>query len=198
MNESQYMRANNRAFIINVLINAAAISLVMARGVRDGFGFRENIQIVFITIGLCMGLFGYIKKRGEKLGAILIMGGSSVVFVTCMLAQMNMLYLGMGYPVLFSAFVYMNEKIVFGGNAVITVAGIVELCILVSRGQLDRYTAVVSIFIMILVGVAANFSIRLLKSFNEENNEAIQEGAKQQQEAGVQMMQVAKNISNLF
>ena len=32
MNESQYMRANNRAFIINVLINAAAISK-MKKGV---------------------------------------------------------------------------------------------------------------------------------------------------------------------
>ena len=198
MNESQYMRANNRAFIINVLINAAAISLVIAGGVRDGFGFRENIQIVFIAIGLGMGLFGYVRKRGEKLGAVLIMGGSAIVFVTCMLAQMNMLYLGMGYPVLFSAFVYMNEKIVFGGNAVITLAGILELCILLSKGQIDRYTAVVSVFIMVLVGIAANFSIRLLKNFNEENNDAIQEGAKQQQAAGEQMMQVAKNISTLF
>ena len=109
MNESQFVRANNRAFIINVLINAAAISLVLVGGFRDGFATREAIQIVFLIIGMGMGIGGYVAHKGEKLGAILIMGGSSVVYVACMLAQMNMLYLGMGYPVLFSAFVYMNE-----------------------------------------------------------------------------------------
>jgi methyl-accepting chemotaxis protein len=198
MNESQFVRANNRAFIINVLINAAAISLVLVGGFRDGFATREAIQIVFLIIGMGMGIGGYVAHKGEKLGAILIMGGSSVVYVACMLAQMNMLYLGMGYPVLFSAFVYMNEKIVFGGNLVITLAGIIEMGILISKGKLSSYTAVVSVFIMILVGIAANFSIRLLKHFNEENNAAIREGAQQQEEAGAHMMTVAKNISALF
>ncbi|MCR5641299.1 MAG: hypothetical protein K6G04_08115 [Lachnospiraceae bacterium] len=198
MTETQFERANNRAFIINALINVAAISLVLVGGFRDGFAMREYMQIIFIVIGMGLGIGGYMKHRGEKLGAILIMGGSSVVYVACMLAQMNMLYLGMGYPVLFSAFVYMNEKIVFGGNLVITISGIVELIILMTKGEVSSYTAVVSVFIMVLVGIAANFSIRLLKQFNEENNEAIQSGAEQQQEAGHQMRKVAKNISNLF
>ncbi|MCR4998572.1 MAG: hypothetical protein K6A05_01885 [Lachnospiraceae bacterium] len=198
MTESQYIRSNNRAYIVNVLINIAAFGLIMFGGVREGFSWRENIQVIFLVVGLTMGTIGYVKKRGEKLGAVLIMGGSSVVFIACMLAQGNMLYLGMGYPVLFTAFVYMNEKIVFGGNAVITISGIVELAILYHRGKVDNYTAFVSVFIMILVGIAANFSIRLLKAFNEENNAAIVEGAQQQKEAGAQMLQVAKNISTLF
>lgn len=198
MNESQYIRANSRAFILNVLINAAAVSLVLAGGFKDGFQSHEIIQAVFIVIGVGMGVGGYVAHRGKKLGAILIMAGSSIVYIACMLAQGNMLYLGMGYPVLFSAFVYLNEKIVFGGNAVITLSGIIELIILYNQGLVDNYTIAVSIFIMVLVGIAANFSIRLLKAFNEENQAAIVEGAEQQKEAGAQMMKVAKNISALF
>ena len=36
MTESQYIRSNNRAFIVNILINAAALGLVLYAGFRSG------------------------------------------------------------------------------------------------------------------------------------------------------------------
>ena len=102
-----------------------------------------------------------------------------------------------GLTVLFSSMVYLNLRIVYSGEAVIVTAYVISIIrILMER----KFTGTDYIYTIVLVlsGIAASESVKLLIRFNEENNAVIQDNYAKQNLTGMKMTEVAGEISSLF
>ena len=197
MSKDQYRRANARAFLVNNIILASIFVLVLAGGISSGFTAITIIELVGCIAGYGLALFGRVKQGDTKAGAIMIMGGSSIVFFLVMILQNNITYVIFGLTVLFSSMVYLNLRIVYSGEAVIITAYVISIIrILMER----KFTGTDYIYTIVLVlsGIAAAESVKLLIRFNEENNAVIQDNYASQNRTGMKMMEVAGEISALF
>ena len=197
MSEDQYQKANARAFLVNNIILASIFLLVLTGGISGGFTVVTIIEMAGCIAGYSLALFGRVRAGGKKAGAIMIMGGSSIVFFLVMILQNNMAYILFGLTVLFSSMVYLNLRIVYSGEAVIVTAYVISIIrILMER----KFTGTDYIYTIVLVlsGIAASESVKLLIRFNEENNAVIQDNYAKQNLTGIKMTEVAGEISSLF
>ena len=197
MSEDQYQKANARAFLVNNIILASIFLLVLTGGISGGFTVVTIVELVGCIVGYGLALFGRVKRGGTKAGAIMIMGGSSIVFFLVMILQNNIAYIMFGLTVLFSSMVYLNLRIVYSGEAVIVTAYVISIIrILMER----KFTGTDYIYTIVLVlsGIAASESVKLLIRFNEENNAVIQDNYAKQNLTGMKMTEVAGEISSLF
>ena len=197
MSEDQYQKANARAFLVNNIILASIFLLVLTGGISGGFTVVTIIEMAGCIAGYSLALFGRVRAGGKKAGAIMIMGGSSIVFFLVMILQNNMAYILFGLTVLFSSMVYLNLRIVYSGEAVIVTAYVISIIrILMER----KFTGTDYIYTIVLVlsGIAASESVKLLIRFNEENNAVIQDNYAKQNLTGMKMTEVAGEISSLF
>ena len=197
MSEDQYQKANARAFLVNNIILASIFLLVLTGGISGGFTVVTIVELVGCIVGYGLALFGRVKRGGTKAGAIMIMGGSSIVFFLVMILQNNIAYIMFGLTVLFSSMVYLNLRIVYSGEAVIVTAYVISIIrILIER----KFTGTDYIYTIVLVlsGIAASESVKLLIRFNEENNAVIQDNYAKQNLTGMKMTEVAGEISSLF
>ena len=108
-----------------------------------------------------------------------------------------MAYILFGLTVLFSSMVYLNLRIVYSGEAVIVTAYVISIIrILMER----KFTGTDYIYTIVLVlsGIAAAESVKLLIRFNAENNAVIQDNYAKQNLTGIKMTEVAGEISSLF
>ena len=197
MSEDQYQKANARAFLVNNIILASIFLLVLTGGISGGFTVVTIIEMAGCIAGYSLALFGRVRAGGKKAGAIMIMGGSSIVFFLVMILQNNMAYILFGLTVLFSSMVYLNLRIVYSGEAVIVTAYVISIIrILMER----KFTGTDYIYTIVLVlsGIAAAESVKLLIRFNAENNAVIQDNYAKQNLTGIKMTEVAGEISSLF
>ena len=197
MSEDQYQKANARAFLVNNIILASIFLLVLTGGISGGFTVVTIIEMAGCIAGYSLALFGRVRAGGKKAGAIMIMGGSSIVFFLVMILQNNMAYILFGLTVLFSSMVYLNLRIVYSGEAVIVTAYVISIIrILMER----KFTGTDYIYTIVLVlsGIAAAESVKLLIRFNAENNAVIQDNYAKQNLTGMKMTEVAGEISSLF
>ena len=197
MSEDQYQKANARAFVVNNIILASIFLLVLTGGISGGFTVVTIIEMAGCIAGYSLALFGRVRAGGKKAGAIMIMGGSSIVFFLVMILQNNMAYILFGLTVLFSSMVYLNLRIVYSGEAVIVTAYVISIIrILMER----KFTGTDYIYTIVLVlsGIAAAESVKLLIRFNAENNAVIQDNYAKQNLTGIKMTEVAGEISSLF
>ncbi|MCR4902275.1 MAG: hypothetical protein K6A23_05410, partial [Butyrivibrio sp.] len=198
MNPEQYQKANFRAFCIDAPIIACAVIQAISCHFLYGYSAKYITVIVFACIGFLIALTGLLKNRDNKTGAIMIMGGSTIAYIATILLFNDMAFFIVGYPILFSAMIYLNIRIVIAGDIFIILVGIITLGRGMIAGQLTLSTIAADIAVMILASIAAIFTVQMLTRFNEENNDTIMEHVNESEAVSNQMADIAKNITELF
>ena len=198
MNPQQYSRANLRAFTIDTPIIACAVVQSIVCCFLYGAQAKYFVVIVFAIIGFLVALMGLIKNRDSKQGAIMIMGGSTIAYVTTILLFNDMAFFIVGYPILFSAMIYLNIRIVMAGDMFIIAVGVLTLGRGILAGELTLSTIAADIAVMILASIAAIYTVQMLTQFNEENNEVIMGHAEEAEATSNKMSDIATNITDLF
>ena len=198
MNPEQYSRANLRAFTIDAPIIACSILQSIVAILLYGFNIKYVIIIVCAVIGILVAVYGLMSFREEKKGAIMIMGGSTIAYIATILLNNEMAFFIVGYPILFSAMIYLNMRIVIAGDIFIIVVGIITLVRGMIAGELSLATIAADISVMILASIAAIFTVQMLTRFNEENNEVIMGHVEATEATSNKMSEIADTITNLF
>lgn len=198
MNSEQYSRANLRAFTIDAPIIACAIVQAVVCCFLYGFAYKYMVVIGFAIVGVLIALYGLIRFRDEKMGAIMIMGGSTLAYMSTILIFNDMAFFIVGYPILFSAMIYLNIRIVIAGDIFIIFVGIITLARGIYAGTLTLSTIAADVAVMILASIAAIFTVQMLTRFNEENNDVIMSHAEESEATSNKMSDIADRITELF
>ncbi|MCR4588753.1 MAG: hypothetical protein K5682_10130 [Lachnospiraceae bacterium] len=199
MTEKQYARANRVTFAADSFVLAISFILVCLEIHFYGFSSQIIVEYALIAVGYIMMGIGFGKFRTQKKGAILILGGASVTYLFVSIIQNDLHYLIFGLPVLFSAVIYLNMRIILSGSTVIAVASIVVLIRKLIEAPMGNLQAVViTACAFFLSFIAAAQSVNLLIKFDSENVTSIAEAAKKQEKVGIRMGEIASSISTLF
>jgi len=200
MTETQYRRANRTVFPA-VIIILAYVSITLLAFVSSGKGvtIRTYVQLAAAVLGIavCIGL--YVVKRDTKLCAYGIL--ASAVFVYGILRTVgtredNFSYI---FPVLFAAVTYLNLRLIVIGNGIILAVNVMHVIINASLfSQEQGATMMVSVFVSFLAAFVSIRGTKLLKEFDQENMDVIQnamEAAEENRKAG---LMIAENVIRHF
>lgn len=200
MTEQQYKKANGAIFPVNlIIIGYIAISMLLA-SIYSGATWRIWFQFGTATLAFIIIIAAYITGRSTKKCGIIIMASASMVYVVVSLVNKTSNTWAYAIPVLFTAMVYLNKKIVIGGNVVTLASTSVRLAIAIVGGADNDTLAdlVLGVVILALTAFASIRVVTLLIRFNEENTNSIVEAAHKQTDSNKKMALVAENIINHF
>lgn len=198
MNKGQFRRANQMAFIINTLILASAVLLMLFQALEIGINAAITAELIAAAVGFSMMLFGMLKGRDNKLGVIMIMTGSALVYFVIMIAQNQFLFFSYGMPILASCVVYLNPKVVKFGTLELALAYlIVFIRNIVGKTAVLKDT-VVDTAVIILFLIVVNYVVKLLVEFNQENNDAAQAAAEETNIITNNILNTADSIGEYF
>ena len=200
MTKEQYKRANGAVFsVIAVILGYFVLSMTANMLTSDMSSLRSILQIVASALGLIGAILGYVLKRGEKMGANIMLGSAALAYMVIVVVGSNANIYAYAFPILFCSMAFLQVKIVIVGNVVIIVTNILR--ILMQIGSIDDDFLSAWVLSLLIIGLVAYASIRvtqLLIRFNEENTAAISEAAKVQEESNRKMVRTAEEISTNF
>ncbi|MDE6662627.1 MAG: chemotaxis protein [Lachnospiraceae bacterium] len=199
MTEQQYRKANGSVFlIIMVILVYFSVSMVLAMA-TSGTRFRTILQLVVSLAAIVAAVTGYVAKRNQKAGGIIILFSATMAYVVILLAGNADGTYAYGFAVLFAAMAYLNQRIMIAGNVVILAANVIRL--FVRFNSMDSATLssnVLSLLVVVLIFCASIRVTKLLIQFNTENMEEISQAAKAQEESNRKMNLVAENVMAHF
>ncbi len=198
MNAEQYKRANNSSFYVCIIIIVCGVLLTLFSILNSGSSIG-SISIIIAGV-LCSAVIalGNFKYPTEKKGSIIIMGGATLFYFVLLIAEDNIAYFAFGLPILICSIVYLNVKLCQSGIAAIVVSFIVT-CVksYVMTGSFDS-SLIPAALTLGLAFIACLYTVTLLTTFNDENNEMISLNAERSLETGNAMADIASNITDLF
>ena len=198
MTAEQYRRANQKIFIINLVVAIMFWSMTLIGMKMVGVSIGIYMGIGSDVIGTIGVIFGYVKFREERLGGIIILASSAFMFCMSVIFGGTIMLYASGVPILISCILYMDMKLLVIGQTIFTIAPLICLIQTILKTKAFPEEGSVATFVIILSGVAAVESVKLLGAFTRENNEEIEETMEIQQETNDAMAEIAGNISELF
>ncbi|WP_408071567.1 methyl-accepting chemotaxis protein [Butyrivibrio sp. JL13D10] len=198
MDRNQFTRANQRAYIVCLIIVATCALAFIFEGVTGGFSGGRILEIAAVVISIAVMSIGASRFKEEKLGSVLIMVGATVTFIIIMLVEAQLFYVMFGFPILICAVIYMNNRIVIGGSAVIFIMYLICAFRTMSRNERSMTEIILSGFATALVIMSAYFAQHLLDTFNQEHFATIEEHNQVQEAASHDMGKIARRISKHF
>ncbi|MCM1038577.1 MAG: methyl-accepting chemotaxis protein [Ruminococcus sp.] len=199
MTEQQYKRASGAVFPVNVVILGYIAVSMLLWAVSKGATWRTWLQLAAAVIGLIVSIIVYVTGKETKKCGIIMMGCYAVVYAIVSLFGTTLSTWTYAFPILFACAVFLNVRLVIGGNAVAIAITLARLIMAVVR-QDDAAMSdlVLASAILILVAFASIRVVMLLIRFNEENMESIKEASAKQAESNKKMALVAENIAQHF
>lgn len=200
MTETQYRRANGTVFPpLIVILGYVCITLVAFIFKGESVSLRTYVQFIASVLGFIACLALYLTKRntqfcanGMLIAAILVYSALRVVGTR----EDNFSY---AFPVLFAAITYLNVRLIIIGNAVVLAVNVLHVLINFSRFSTEQgSTMMVNVFVSILVAFVSVRVTKLLKQFNQENIDVIQEAAKAAEENHRTGLMIADDIIHHF
>ena len=202
MKKDQIRRANKAAYpVLLVIMVYVAISLVafVLLSEPEAVTWRSYLQMFSGLLGVIVCTILFLVKRDSMVCAYGMLISAAVVYTILRLFGTSEDSGTYFFPVLFVAMVYLNQKIIIIGNAVMLLANLARL--VMRFGHLYESggeTLVATLFVCVLVACASIRIIQLLVKFNAENTGTILEAAKKQEESKKIMVSVAENIIKHF
>lgn len=199
MTEEQYKRANSTVFPeIVIILGYIAVSMLLF-AMSSTTTWRTWLQFFSALSGLIISTIAYVTaKRTKKCGVIMMASAACVYAIVGLLGTTAGTW-SYAIPVLLASVVYMNLRLVVGGNIVTIIVTMIRLIMaVIDKDNSKMETFVIAIIILALAAFASIRSVMLLIRFNEENMGSIKEGAKKQDESNKKMVLVAENISGHF
>lgn len=198
MNKQQFRRANRMAFIINTMILASAVLLMLFQALEIGINAAITSELIAAAIGFSMMLYGMLKGRDNRIGTIMIMTGSALVYFVIMIAQNQFLFFSYGMPIMASCMVYLNQKVIRFGTAELAAAYlIVFIRNIIAKTAILKDT-VVDTTVIILFLIVVNYVVKLLVEFNKENSDAAAAAAEETNAITGNILNTADSIGEYF
>lgn len=200
MTEKQYKRANKMVYCVMLCVMLyMAVSLMFAQsGVSGSAKTKIVIQLVVVITGIIMATTGYILKRGQKAGAVLIVLGPTIGYFAMMCFNGTAITIMYALPIMMVSMVYLNARLMFVGDVVVIVGSIIQVVRLTSTGVMDISFAVVVEMTIILCTISSFLAARLLDRFNIENVSVIEAAAKDQIEKAEKIAVTAEKLIEHF
>lgn len=196
MNSEQYSRANRITLITSTIIILATVGLVFA-GSYPNFDMNTNIVVVGAIAGLVLAFLGGTVKKAEKLGSILLMGGTTISYFIVMVSTNEPVYIIMSMPILVSSIIYLNFRLVMIGNSVVAISFLIVF-IRNAMAGLVTLNSIVLLVMTIIACVSAATVNRMLLTFNNENNDKIRRHLDVARDTNDTLTDIADNITALF
>ncbi|SCW63971.1 methyl-accepting chemotaxis protein [Lachnospiraceae bacterium C10] len=196
MNSEQYSRANRITLITSTIIILATVGLVFA-GSYPNFDMNTNVAVVGAIAGLVLAFLGGTVKKAEKLGSILLMGGTTISYFIVMVSTNEPVYIIMSMPILVSSIIYLNFRLVMIGNSVVAISFLIVF-IRNAMAGLVTLNSIVLLVMTIIACVSAATVNRMLLTFNNENNDKIRRHLDVARDTNDTLTDIADNITSLF
>ena len=196
MNSEQYSRANRITLITSTIIILATVGLVFA-GSYPNFDMNTSIAVVGAIAGLVLAFLGGTVKKAEKLGSILLMGGTTISYFIVMVSTNEPVYIIMSMPILVSSIIYLNFRLVMIGNFVVAISFLIVF-IRNAMAGLVTLNSIVLLVMTIIACVSAATVNRMLLTFNNENNDKIRRHLDVARDTNDTLTDIADNITALF
>lgn len=173
MTKEQYRVANKMVYtVLTALMVYIVISLAMA--LRNGTEFTIVLQLVVSVIGLVIGTIGFVGKREEKMGSIMIVLGPTIAYFVMMCTNGTPLTMIYAFPIMLAAMVYLNARLMMIGDVVVIIGSLIQIVRLTGTGAMNIDFAVISEIIILLCIASSFMAARLLDRFNKQNMSIIE------------------------
>jgi len=197
LTKEQYKTANKVAYCVMMVVFVyLVVSFLVAAG--QAMTWKVYVQLGAAVVAIIISTVTFIVKRDGKACCVAIMASGALAYAAVAIFNSTPGTYVYAFPIVISAMVYMNVRLVFCGNAVVFVSNIIRICIKDYSGEAFLSEVVISFFIMVIMAVASIAMSKVLFRFNKENIEAITEKVEAQLAANVKMHEVADAITFNF
>lgn len=199
MNESQYKRANTRAYIVLTVIYAYLFASLVIGVVLNGMLPVMGIQMAVIAAGIIAGTVAFLKLRTTLVGAFIQILSGVVVYATIELLNRNEYAFIYAFLFIVLSMFFYNVKLVTICNVIIVLTNIARVIIRWdANNPMYSQEALVEMFTFVLVAVASISVVKMMLTFNNENVDSIAAAAKRQEESNQKMVAVADDVASQF
>lgn len=197
MTKEQYRAANKMVYIVMLGVMAyMALSLMIS--LNSMVSFKVVIQLIAVIGGMILATVGFISKKEEKTGAIMIVLGPTIAYFVMMCTNSTSLTLIYALPIMLASMVYLNARLMMFGDIVVIIGSFIQIIRLSFAGTMSVDFAVVA-EIVILLSIASSFmAAKLLDRFNKENTALIEEKAMDQLQKAKNMTEAAERLIDSF
>lgn len=196
MTKKQYVKANVMFFGITMLILVYMV-FAMVGVVIDGTATNTvYIQMGVNVAALVAAILGFVTNKTNKKGSIIMVGSVTVAYLVMMcVGSLTYTYV-YAFPIMISAMIFMNFKMMVYGNTAVVLATIIQLIRL--KGTVSGGELFIEVATAILCMVASILVTKMLVQFNTENVAAIEEHAAKQEENAKSIIKVADSLVKDF
>lgn len=195
MTESQYRRANRTVLSVIVVILLYFILVMGARIFTQEATLGTVLRVGVPVLMLAGAIVSYILWKDQKKGALAMIDCAAVAYAVIVLFGSTAGVYAYAFPVLFGVMAYYNRKLLAAGNILVILINVIRIFYM-DKSQLSD--SIMALLTMLLVAYASMTICKLLSTFNEENVNAVAEGAAQQEAGRQKMLEVAGNIIDNF
>lgn len=200
MTETQYRRANGTVFPpLIAILGYVCITLVAFIFREENVSIRTYVQLIVSILGFiaCVALF--LTRRSTRLCADGMLISATMMYTVLRVVGTREDNFAYAFPVLFAAITYMNMRLIIAGNAVIIIVNVLHVLLNLQMFSTEQgSTMMVNVFVSILVAFASVRVTKLLKQFNQENIDVIQEAARAAEENQKTGLKIAEEIIRHF
>ena len=110
MTKEQYRRANQKVFIVTMIILGYLMVATVLQASFTGCGVREIVRI--LVGGICIGvaIFGFVTKRETRQGALLLSYSAIIAYAVFTAVGTSVAVYAYVFPILFAAMAYFDYK----------------------------------------------------------------------------------------
>lgn len=199
MNESQYKRANTRAYIVLTVVYVYLFASLVIGVALNGMVPVMVIQMAVVATGIVASTVAFLKLRTTLAGAFIQILSGVVVYTTIELLNRNEYAFIYAFLFIVLSMFFYNVKLVTICNATIVVTNIARVIIRWDASNpMYSQEALVEVFTFVLVAIASISVVKMMLTFNNENVDSIAVAAKRQEESNQKMVAVADDVASQF
>ena len=195
MTESQYRRADKTVLSIIVVILLYFMMVMGARTFTLDADLGTYLRVGVPVLMLAGAIAAYVFWKDQKKGALAMIDCAAVAYAVVVLFGTSAGVYAYAFPVLFGVMAYYNKKLLFAGNVFVVVVNVIRIFYMDKSQIEDSIMALLTLFLVAYASIAI---CKLLTMFNEENMNAVEEGAAKQEAGRKKMLEVAGNIIENF
>ena len=200
MTKTQFRKANGTVFpAVMIILVYVSITLLAFVSKGSGVSVRTYVQLAASVLGAGVCIVLFLGKRDTKLCAFGMLAAAIVVYVVLRLANTREDTFSYAFPILFASITYLNMRLIVIGNAMILGVNVLHVLLNANLFLGDQGAAMmVNVFVCILAAFASIRITKLLKEFNQENMDVIQNAVLKSEENRKTGLMISENVIRHF
>ncbi len=181
MTKEQYRKANKMVYTVLTVV-MVYIAMSLGTSLSEIRSIKVIIQLLVTIGGIILATLGFIIKRENKAGAVMIILGPTITYCIMMCINATPLTIIYALPIMLVSMVYLNARLMMVGDIAVVIASLIHIIRLTAAGTMLIDFAVISEMIILLCVVSSFMAAKLLDKFNKENMGIIEMKAMDQME----------------